>query len=363
MKIENIENNRKLEFDILDEDVSIVNSLRRTLMTDIESLVFRGFPHDSNNINIEINNSRFHNEYIKQRISCIPVLYNVIEKFDIFVNNYYFEVNVKNESDEKILVTTNDFKLYDIKSKEPKKKNYFPKYEKNGIPICYLYPRVNDNEKCEEIKIKMNLYVGTQKEDACWNMVSKCLYYNIEDNTKIEEIKKSFKPDSIELKDFQILDSQRYYKKNQYHMVIESVGVFENIDLIKLACKKIIYKLENLIKEMNNNNESFKSPQTLLIDDEKIYHLYKEKTSEDVKYILRLENEDYTLGKLIEKHLSLEIYKYVAFLKEHPHDSYSFIKFIFKNKDVSDINVINELVKTLQLVIDKYKKIIDIFKE
>ena len=209
----------------------------------------------------------------------------------------------------------------------------------------------------------MNLYVGTQKEDACWNMVSKCLYYNIEDNTKIEEIKKSFKPDSIELKDFQILDSQRYYKKNQYHMVIESVGVFENIDLIKLACKKIIYKLENLIKEMNNNNESFKSPQTLLIDDEKIYHLYKEKTSEDVKYILRLENEDYTLGKLIEKHLSLEIYKYVAFLKEHPHDSYSFIKFIFKNKDVSDINVINELVKTLQLVIDKYKKIIDIFKE
>jgi len=42
-------------------------------------------------------------------------------------------------------------------------------------------------------------------------------------------------------------------------------------------------------------------------------------------FILQLENDDYTFGKLIEKYLynyKSEWFKFIAFKKEHPHDKH-----------------------------------------
>ena len=57
MKLINIADNGEMSFEIMDVDVCVVNSLRRVAMTHIPTLVFRGFPHKENCIQISKNNS------------------------------------------------------------------------------------------------------------------------------------------------------------------------------------------------------------------------------------------------------------------------------------------------------------------
>ena len=76
-------------------------------------------------------------------------------------------------------------------------------------------------------------------------------------------------------------------------------------------------------------------------------------------YYLRIENDDYTIGKLIEKYLyymfGKEIY-YVSFKKEHPHDTHCLIHFAYKNK-VEVGKIIHDLTKVTEEVIHIYDKI------
>ena len=55
------ERDDRLEMEILDVDRSIVNSLRRTVLTQVPILVFRGFPHAKNQIQFIKNTSKFNN--------------------------------------------------------------------------------------------------------------------------------------------------------------------------------------------------------------------------------------------------------------------------------------------------------------
>jgi DNA-directed RNA polymerase alpha subunit len=51
--VSNINKGEALTFKVLNVDVSIINSIRRVILTEIPTLVFRGFPHYSNKINIK----------------------------------------------------------------------------------------------------------------------------------------------------------------------------------------------------------------------------------------------------------------------------------------------------------------------
>ena len=62
------EKENSLEFNIHGVDVSVVNSLRRVLLTRIETLVFRGFPYAQNKLEFIRNKTKFNNEYLKHRI-------------------------------------------------------------------------------------------------------------------------------------------------------------------------------------------------------------------------------------------------------------------------------------------------------
>jgi DNA-directed RNA polymerase alpha subunit len=110
--VSNVNKGQILTFKIINVDVSVVNSLRRVILTEIRTLVFRGFPHYSNRINIKKNNTKFNNEYLKHRISCVPIDQNDHTKFDNFKNNYEVRVSVVNTETQTIYVTTKDFKLF-----------------------------------------------------------------------------------------------------------------------------------------------------------------------------------------------------------------------------------------------------------
>ncbi len=102
-----------LRFRIEGVNVSLANAVRRTLLTDIDTVVFRTFPHTENQADILINTTRFNNEILKQRLGCIPIH---IQDTSIPIDQYVVEVHKKNETDTIQYVTTEDFKVKNVKT-------------------------------------------------------------------------------------------------------------------------------------------------------------------------------------------------------------------------------------------------------
>ena len=50
-----------LSFNIKNVDTCVVNAIRRTILSNINTLVFRGFPYENSNISIIKNTSNFNN--------------------------------------------------------------------------------------------------------------------------------------------------------------------------------------------------------------------------------------------------------------------------------------------------------------
>ena len=77
----NYEDDGVLHFIIEDIPVCLANGIRRTIMSDIPVIAIRTETSSINQCQIETNTSRFHNEIIKQRLSCIPIISQDLEEF------------------------------------------------------------------------------------------------------------------------------------------------------------------------------------------------------------------------------------------------------------------------------------------
>ena len=129
-----------LSFTLSDTNVSIANAVRRTLISDIPSVVFHTFPYSENQCTITTNTTRFNNEIIKHRLSCVPIH---ITDMSIPLENYLLVVNKKNESGIIEYVTTEDFQIKDIKTDKFLSKGdrdaIFPKNAMTGHYIDFVF--------------------------------------------------------------------------------------------------------------------------------------------------------------------------------------------------------------------------------
>jgi DNA-directed RNA polymerase subunit L len=131
------------------------------------------------------------------------------------------------------------------------------------------------------------------------------------------------------------LDSQKYYKKNSFDFVVQSIGVYENLEIIKYACIILQHKFIDLIQ---------------FIDSDTVMIIQSSTTIENC-YDFILENEDYTMGKVIE-YILYENYfvrekrlSYCGFKKMHPHDSDSIIRVAFF--EPVDKTIVRQLVRAV----------------
>jgi hypothetical protein len=342
------ESKERLEIEFKHIDLSVVNALRRIVLTDIDSLVIRGFPHKENKINILSNKTKYNNEYLKHRLSCIPIYISNTNNFNKLIQDYVLKINVKNDTTMKMILTTDDIYLY---TKDGKKINYKESgktkkiFEELPIPICYLYPRISENDPYEEFVAEIQFSIGNAKQDACWNMVSKCLFYNTEDKEKIDTLLQSMPEEKR--RDFELLDAQRYFIPNHYNFVIETIGVYTNTQIMNKACQCILDTFTLYLEHL---------PQ---LDKKERLYIYEHTIEQDKMYIMKLVEDDYTYGKLIEKYMynyNGALFKFIAFKKEHPHDKHSLIQMVFMEKDEENKQT---LIKLLNQI---FMKIYDDFK-
>ena len=344
-----------LKFTITGIDCIIINSIRRVLLSEIPCFVFRTFPYADNKVIIDINTTRFNNEIIKQRLSCIPIHISDI-KFPY--KDHIIEVEKFNQSQEIMYVTTKDFKVKNITNDtyltETAVNTIFPPdpITNQYIDFLRLQPSVIDNLSGEQIKLSAKLDIGTAKENGAFNVVSSCSFGNSIDSVAIEtawlEHEKTLNEEEkqnleFNKKDWLLIKGERYYKDNSFDFLLETIGIYSNFELMILACDIIIMKLKNFIQNIQEN--------TIIKPDLNTINNY---------YSITLENEDFTLGKILE-FLIFTLYfnkdiNFCSFNQIHPHISSSTIKLSFIN-DVTDefilsilTNASNEGIKIYELI-------------
>ena len=334
-------------------DKSIMNSIRRTLLSDIPSVAFRTDDDSQKDIIIHTNNTPLHNEFLSHRISMIPLYIDP----KTFHKSYLFQLKVKHNNNELYqFVTTGDFEIfplqkdlsnklkdldndylpddpdyitqinqldevlstlslsnYDLdnplstKEKETIFKPFEFRKEKHGVFITEL-KNTNDKTNTQELYIYGSPSVSTSSEHSRWQAVSCANYSFVKDEQLFLKVLQdklqlnNIDPDKHEeySRDLYLSESERYYfrdKQNEpyiYNFKITSVHFYESKYLFLLAC-------EILIEKLNHTKNNFKN---LLIGTESSIDISKQN---EYIYHFIIHNENDTLGNILQSHISTAI--------------------------------------------------------
>jgi DNA-directed RNA polymerase subunit L len=318
-------------------NVSLANSIRRTILNDIPTIVLGTNIYQDNRCNIQVNTSRLHNELLKQRLSCIPVHVSNPKEMETFPNEYVLVIDMKNDTETMMIVTTEDFKIRqkngDKFMSQEEVRNIFPPdpLSHDFIDFVRLRPKIGDSIPGEELKLTCDFTIATSKVNGMYNVVSKCTYGNTLDMEKIDEkwnllhqklVSEDTSKEDIEYhkRNYYILDAQREYIPDSFDFQIQTLGVFDNKVLVKKACNILREKFLDMHKNLESEVVPIKTSLT---------------TMENC-YDIALLDEDYTMGKVLEYILYEKYYKeqgqfsFCGFKKFHPHDSESTIRIAYK---------------------------------
>lgn len=328
-------NDDELKFTLSGINVSFANAIRRIILSEIPMVVFRVSPNDKNKCNITHNTCGLNNEIVKHRLSCIPIHIKDVEDFPL--KNYIMELNVENNTDTNIVVTSGDFVIKDLVSGNPlpkdKIREIFPANDITGdfIDFVRLKGKASEELQAKKINLTCEFDIGTAKEDGAYNAVSTCSYGNTIDDAaqeaKLAQLKQKWKDEGkkeneieFEAINWKLLEGKRIFKKDSFDFIIQSIGVHTNVELLVMACSIMINKLNNL---------------DTIIEEDRLEIKLAENTMRNC-YDIILENEDYTIGKVIEYCLLTIFYEstgsltFCGFKMLHPHDSYSIIRIAYK---------------------------------
>ena len=345
--------NGQLKFTIDRINVSLANALRRVILSDIPTFVFRVYPHSECRSTITVNTSRIHNQILNQRLSCIPIH---ITEADFPYQEYALEIDVVADGSEIRYVTTKDFKLKNKTNgkylTDVKVHEIFPPNAISGdyIEFTRLLPKMTEYGEGERLTLTCDLDIGAAKEDGAFNVVSTCAYSMTMDATKVDEawrIKESelvkegvaaIGSDEMKAqrKNWALLDAQRQTKEDSFDFVIETVGVFTNADIVGKAAQIMINKCMKFIRDIESSEN----------------HIIPTVSTIQNGFDIELKGEDYTLGKVLEffmhdKHYAEDqTITYCAFRKVHPHNPDSMIRVGFAETVGVDEGIVAQYITT-----------------
>ena len=328
-------NDEVLMFTLSGVNVSLANALRRTIISDVPLIVFRTAPYEQNKATIITNTSRLNNEILKQRLSCIPIHIKDIEGFPL--KNYQLELNVENITDTTMYVTTKEFVIKDLVTGKPinesKNREIFPPDDYTGyfVDFVRLRPKISDELPGEKIHLTCELSIGTAKEDGMFNAVSTCAYgFTVDDlaqDALLAKHKQTWKDEGknaeeveFESKNWKLLDGLRVTKKDSFDFTIQTIGIYDNVELIHKGCEILIDRLQYHDMLLEKDELAIENSQNTLNNS----------------FDIILENEDYTIGKVLEYFMYAKFYEtkvltFCGFKKMHPHDTQSIIRVAYKD--------------------------------
>lgn len=320
------ENN--ITFDIKGEkdkglNKSIINSLRRVLLSSIPSVGFRTEMENSD-IKILKNTTPLHNEFISHRIGMIPLYIDPKN----YKKDYLFKLKVESSSEVPLVkVSAKDFDIFTLKKGETSEDGSIQLDKYNDKPI-------SDKEKekifrpfmgkyyCEIIELKstnsslkeeLEIYgvprISYGYEDARWQAVS-CATYSFKRNKELFQkvLNEKLKIDNISEEEkynysnsLYISESERYYERDTrcepywYEFKIESQHKLNSKELFIQSCEILISELENFKEEI---------PKILSKEEDSRFSIEQNK---DNIFTLFVHGNDDTIGNILQTYIVNEI--------------------------------------------------------
>jgi len=324
IKYDSVIGDSRLELHIFGDEINyiIMNTLRRIIYTDIPIYAFT-------NINFDKNTTIYHNNYLRLRISQMPV-WGIINNHEILHDNTKNNEDIKdsnihdnnnndnNDNDDDIdieqtkpidISSLNQLTMY-VNYKNKNSHDIFDittnnalfYYKEKQIENPYSFPiqlvKININQ---EIVFSAITELGTANKNAIFCAVSVVAY--------------------------------KQQTENDFIFFLESRGQITEKQILLVAIYNIEYRMNHLLKLVKNNNDILKN------------------RSEGKISIL---NEDHTLGNLITH--GLQTHPDISFAGYNiPHPLENTLIFDFKIKS-------NNIVNIIENVISKYKKLFNNLK-
>lgn len=341
-------------------NVSVMNALRRTMLADIPTLVL-----DRNTCIIDINTTRLNSELLKQRLGQIPIFIQTPEDQQMAVDQYELVIDVKNETSDMVMITTNDFQIRNktdstMLSKQ-KLASIFPVNPITHMPIDFgrMRGKIAGFIPAEELKLTCSFTISTASVDGGYTVVSKSTYQSTVDEPASEEAERQYVAkereenretmsekeldEYIQYKtaDFRLLDKKRFTKKDSFDFHVVSIGVYPPDYIMIQACNILMKKLTDFVDSVEQNK---------IMIDSFPEHFYE----------VTIPNDTFTLSKLIEYGLldtyfdranAQSILSFCTVKRSHPHSTSSTIR-LATHVD-SNGNDVKDMLKEVSLLLIK----------
>lgn len=262
-------------FRMAPSNTTLANTLRRQVLSAVQTIGFRTEPAEKSEVVIETNTTPLVNEMLSHRIGMIPICADVAT-FD--PSRFEFHIDKENTTKEMMDVHASDFVIIERDPMNPMDEGrqvptemFFPPdpITGNTALITRLRPQWNPIAPNEKLSLKAHAAVSTGTENARWSPVSQCSYENTriseEENPElIEEMFQSWVTTTkkiaslndlgderrAELKrEYNTMEIQRCFRTNSagepndFTFFVESVGVLSVPTIIQAAIEATIQKL------------------------------------------------------------------------------------------------------------------------
>jgi len=353
-----------IKFDVANCNSSFVNAIRRTIITDVETISFDTEDYVNSDLKIIENTTSLHNEFILHRMGMIPVYNENVSAYN--PDTYKFTLKKENKTQNIIDVTTNDIQVLNLETNALENtEKFFPKNEitKDHILIVKLKP--NPSGDGQKIHIEGKSSKGSGSTHIRFSPVSNVIFINKEDPEKVDagfseyvkalqaENKVAFNENEIKKlgRRFKIEKAERLFytdennDPNVFEFTIETRGVLKPHRILIESLSALEGKLKNLILELEK--ELSGQPSSIKIKDSEC--IMK-------SFDIVIDNESHTLGNLIQSYINRD-YKseniFVGYMNPHPLKNEIFFR--IKSDDINQVKDI--IVNTASKLIETFNRL------
>ena len=256
-----------LRFQMNPTMVGYANTLRRTMITDVETIAFRADINESGattDVLITSNSTPMSNEMLAHRISLIPI--HVKNPLEWDADAYSFSLNITNNSTDPLDVVASDITVKQNRGAEeepllvPSVQFFHPDPVTHDTALLTVLKGRIGSQEPESLTFTARATIGTGRENAAFMPVtSRCAYgYTRDDDPeRKKEIftlwltrHKKVSPTELEAnptrkgeleREFETMEVQRCYKMNEqgepfsFDFIVESVGVLDPAYIVRRA--------------------------------------------------------------------------------------------------------------------------------
>jgi DNA-directed RNA polymerase subunit L len=253
-----------ITFRMAPTDVAFANTLRRVILTGVETVGFRSDMNElgkTTDVQVIRNSTPMTNEMLADRIGLLPI--HIKNPLDWDPDKYIFKLSVTNESPDPLDVNAADIKVFE-KGKDGEEKQvpndtfFHPDPVSAETALIAILKGKRTGQPPESIELEAKATYGNGREHARFIPVSQCAYRYTRDTDErrlgelfekwLIKAKKIPDPKAIEeaqkkelQAEYNTMEIDRCYlmdkngEPNSFDFIVETVGTLEPIYIVKRA--------------------------------------------------------------------------------------------------------------------------------